>query len=76
VGLSILSGAHLTLFPALVDELRRRGGGDKVVFGGGIIPDDDVPALTAAGVARVFTPGASTVEIVEWLRANVRPRAA
>jgi methylmalonyl-CoA mutase C-terminal domain/subunit len=76
VGLSILSGAHLTLFPAVLEELRRRGGGDKVVFGGGIIPDDDVPALTAAGVARVFTPGASTVEIVEWLRANVRPRAA
>jgi methylmalonyl-CoA mutase C-terminal domain/subunit len=76
VGLSILSGAHLTLFPALVEELRRRGGGDKVVFGGGIIPDDDVPALTAAGVARVFTPGASTAEIVDWLRANVRPRAA
>jgi methylmalonyl-CoA mutase C-terminal domain/subunit len=76
VGLSILSGAHLTLFPALVEELRRRGGGDKVVFGGGIIPDDDVPALAAAGVARVFTPGASTAEIVDWLRANVRPRAA
>jgi methylmalonyl-CoA mutase C-terminal domain/subunit len=74
VGLSILSGAHLTLFPAVLDELRRRGGGDKVVFGGGIIPDDDVPALAAAGVAKVFTPGASTQEIVDWIRANVRPR--
>jgi methylmalonyl-CoA mutase C-terminal domain/subunit len=74
VGLSILSGAHLTLFPAVLDELRRRGGGDKVIFGGGIIPDEDVPALTAAGVAKVFTPGASTQEIVEWIRANVRPR--
>jgi len=74
VGLSILSGAHLTLFPAVLDELRRRGGGDKVVFGGGIIPDEDVPALTGAGVAKVFTPGASTQEIVDWIRANVRPR--
>ena len=74
VGLSILSGAHLTLFPAVLEELRQRGGGDKVVFGGGIIPDDDVPALTAAGVAKVFTPGASTQEIVDWIRANVRPR--
>src|SRR5213594_601334 len=73
VGLSILSGAHLTLFPAVVDELRRRGGGDKVVFGGGIIPDEDIPALSKAGVAKVFTPGASTQEIVDWIRANVRP---
>lgn len=76
VGLSILSGAHLTLFPAVLDELRRRGGGDKVVFGGGIIPDEDMPALSQQGVARVFTPGASTQEIVDWIRANVRSRAA
>src|SRR2546427_447262 len=76
VGLSILSGAHLTLFPAVVDELRRRGGGDKVVFGGGIIPDEDIPALGKAGVAKIFTPGASTQQIVDWIRANVRPRAA
>ena len=74
VGLSILSGAHLTLFPAVVEELRRRGGGDKTVFGGGIIPDDDIPALARAGVAKVFTPGASTQEIVDWIRAHVRPR--
>ena len=76
VGLSILSGAHLTLFPAVITELRQRGGGDIVVFGGGIIPDEDTQRLAAAGVARVFTPGASTAEIVEWVRANVRPRAA
>ena len=75
VGLSILSGAHLTLFPAVVEELRRRGGGDKLVFGGGIIPDEDAPALARAGVAKVFTPGASTQEIVDWIRANVRPPA-
>ena len=76
VGLSIPSGAHLTLFPAVVDELRRRGGGDKVVFGGGIIPDEDIPALGKAGVAKIFTPGASTQEIVDWIRANVQPRVA
>ena len=76
VGLSILSGAHLTLFPAVLEELRRRGGGDKVVFGGGIIPDEDVPALARAGVAKVFTPGAPTQEIVDWIRATVRPRPA
>ena len=74
VGLSILSGAHLTLFPAVLAELARRGGADKVVFGGGIVPDEDVPALTSAGVAKVFTPGASTQDIVDWIRANVRPR--
>ena len=75
VGLSILSGAHLTLFPAVVEELRRRGGGDKTVFGGGIIPDEDIPALARAGVAKVFTPGASTQEIVDWIRAHVRPQS-
>ena len=75
VGLSLLSGAHLTLFPAVLDELRRRGGGDKIVFGGGIIPDEDVPTLTAAGVAKIFTPGASTQDIIEWIRAYVAPRA-
>ncbi len=76
VGLSILSGAHLTLFPAVVAELRQRGGGDKLVFGGGIIPDEDMPALARAGVAKVFTPGASTQEIVDWIRANVPRRAS
>ena len=75
VGLSILSGAHLTLFPAVIAELQRRGGGDIAVFGGGIIPEDDVPALRQVGVAAIFTPGASTQEIVAWVRANVRPRA-
>ena len=73
IGLSLLSGAHLTLFPAVVEELRRRGGAEKVVFGGGIIPDEDMAALASAGVAKVFTPGASTQEIVDWIRANVTP---
>jgi methylmalonyl-CoA mutase, C-terminal domain len=76
VGLSILSGAHLTLFPAVIDELRRRGGGDIVVFGGGIIPDSDVEALRAAGVTGIFTPGATTQEIVDWVKTNVRARGA
>ena len=75
IGLSLLSGAHLTLFPAVLDELRRRGGGDKIVFGGGIIPDEDLPALKTSGVARIFTPGASTQDIIEWIRAYVAPRA-
>jgi len=71
IGLSILSGAHLTLFPAVVEELRRRGGGEKVVFGGGIIPDADIPELERLGVAKIFTPGATTQSIVEWARANI-----
>ena len=74
IGLSLLSGAHLTLFPAVLDELRSRGGGDVPVFGGGIIPDEDRPALEQAGVAAVFTPGATTSEIVAWIAGNVRPR--
>lgn len=75
VGLSLLSGAHLTLFPAVIEELRARGGGDIPIFGGGIIPDEDRPTLRAAGVAEIFTPGASTQDIVAWVHANVRPRA-
>ena len=74
IGLSLLSGAHLTLFPAVLDELRSRGGGDVPVFGGGIIPDEDRLALEQAGVAAVFTPGATTSEIVAWIAGNVRPR--
>ena len=75
VGLSILSGAHLTLFPAVIDELRSRGGGDIPVFGGGIVPDEDRAALMRAGVAEVFTPGASIQDIVTWVRAHVHARA-
>ena len=74
VGLSILSGAHLTLFPAVIDELRRRGAADVVVFGGGIVPDEDLAPLAQAGVQKLFTPGASTQDIVAWVRANVHPR--
>ena len=71
VGLSVLSGAHMTLFAKVVELLADRGADDVVVFGGGIIPDDDIPRLAELGVARVFTPGAPTTEIVEWVKANV-----
>ena len=74
VGVSILSGAHLTLLPAIVEELRGRGAPDVVVFGGGIIPDEDQEVLSAAGIGRVFTPGASTQDIVAWVRGNVPVR--
>jgi methylmalonyl-CoA mutase, C-terminal domain len=66
----------MTLFPAVMEELRQRGGSDIVVFGGGIVPDEDQAALRAAGVAAIFTPGASTQVIIDWIRAHVRPRAA
>ena len=71
VGLSVLSGAHLTLFARLTELMRERGVDDVVVFGGGIIPDDDRAELARLGVARVFTPGATTDEIVGWVREHV-----
>lgn len=74
IGLSLLSGAHNTIFPKILRLLREQGGGDIVVFGGGIIPDEDLPALRDTGVRRVFTPGTSTLEVIDWVRANVPPR--
>jgi methylmalonyl-CoA mutase C-terminal domain/subunit len=71
VGLSVLSGAHMTLFRRVVELLRERGADDIVVFGGGIIPDADIPELARLGVAKIFTPGATTQSIVEWVRGNV-----
>ena len=71
VGLSLHSGAHMTLFPKVVTMLRERGADDIVVFGGGIIPADDIPELEADGVEKIFTPGARTTEIVDWLRARL-----
>jgi methylmalonyl-CoA mutase C-terminal domain/subunit len=76
VGLSIMSGAHMTLFPAVIDALKQRGAGDVVVFGGGIVPKDDLPKLAAIGVAKIFTPGASTNEIVDWVEKELRPKVA
>ena len=75
VGLSIMSGAHLTLFPAVVDALKQRGATDVTVFGGGIIPQDDIPKLRESGVSQVFLPGTTTQSIVDWIRGNVKPRA-
>lgn len=74
VGLSILSGAHLTLFPAVMKALRERGADDVAVFGGGIVPQDDITTLKQAGVREIFTPGASTQDITTWIRENVQPR--
>lgn len=71
VGLSVLSGAHLTVFAKVMELLKARGADDVVVFGGGIIPEDDLPLLADMVVARVFTPGASPSEIVEWVRTHV-----
>jgi methylmalonyl-CoA mutase C-terminal domain/subunit len=74
VGLSIMSGAHMTLFPAVIAALHERGADDVLVFGGGIVPDEDLPALKQAGVAMIFKPGTSTDEIVRWVEENIRPR--
>lgn len=76
VGLSILSGAHMTLFPAILAALAERDAADVAVFGGGIVPEEDRTALLEAGVEQVFTPGASTQDIVDWIRGNVKPRAS
>jgi len=75
IGLSILSGAHLVQFPAVIDLLRERSASDVVVFGGGIISEEDIATLAKLGVAKVFTPGSTTQEIIHWVRENVRPRA-
>lgn len=74
IGLSILSGAHMTLFPRVMELLRERGVDDIVVFGGGIIPEEDIASLKAAGISEIFTPGASLEMIVGWVREHVRPR--
>jgi methylmalonyl-CoA mutase C-terminal domain/subunit len=71
VGLSVLSGAHMTLFRKVIELLNERGAADMVVFGGGIIPDADIPELTTIGVAKIFTPGATTQSIVDWVRDHV-----
>jgi methylmalonyl-CoA mutase C-terminal domain/subunit len=76
VGLSVLSGAHMTLFARLMELLNERDASDVVVFGGGIIPDADIPELQELGVAKVFTPGATMEEIVNWVRQNVGAPAA
>ena len=71
IGLSVLSGAHMTLFRRVLELLGERDAADIVVFGGGIIPADDIAELATLGVAKIFTPGATTASIIEWVRANV-----
>lgn len=74
VGLSILSGAHMTLFPEVIRLLKEKGAEDVAVFGGGIIPDEDAAKLKQMGVRQIFTPGASTEDIVKWVNESVHPR--
>ena len=76
VGCSLLSGAHMTLFPRIIDVLKERGADDVLVFGGGIIPDADIPKLKELGVAGIFTPGASMASITEWLEKALDEREA
>jgi methylmalonyl-CoA mutase C-terminal domain/subunit len=71
IGLSVLSGAHMTQFARVLELLKERDATDIVVFGGGIIPDEDIAELRRMGVARIFTPGAATTEIVDWVRATL-----
>ena len=74
VGLSLLSGAHKYLFPRVVELLRENRSGDIKVFGGGIIPKQDIPWLQSQGIRAIFTPGASTEDIISWVRANIQPK--
>ena len=76
VGLSVLSGAHMTLFPRVIELLKEQDAGDIVVFGGGIVPEADITELERLGVAKIFTPGASTYEIVEWVESHLGGQAA
>ncbi|WKZ56405.1 MAG: cobalamin B12-binding domain-containing protein [Bdellovibrionota bacterium] len=75
IGLSILSGAHMTLFPAVLELLKKESAEDVLVFGGGIIPEDDVTALKKQGVKEIFLPGTATQTIVDWVRCNVPHRS-
>lgn len=74
IGMSVLSGAHNTLFPKVMELLKEKGAGDIAVFGGGIIPKKDIPGLEDQGVLRIFNPGTSTEDIVAFIKENIRPR--
>lgn len=74
IGMSIMSGAHMTLFPAVIELLKKEQASDIRVFGGGIIPDDDIPLLERQGVAAIFTPGSSTQDIVKWIKEHIPAR--
>ena len=75
VGLSLLSGAHMTLIPKIIEQLKERDAGDVLVFGGGIIPDADIPKLKEMGVAEIFTPGSSMASITDWLHEALKARS-
>lgn len=72
IGMSILSGAHNHLLPKVVELLKEQGADDVLVFGGGVIPEDDIPGLKAQGIAEVFTPGTTTTETIEFIKNNVK----
>ncbi len=74
VGLSILSGAHMTIFPRVAQLMKEKGMDDVPLFGGGIIPDDDIPKLKQAGVSEVFLPGTSTEDVIKWIHEHVKER--
>ena len=74
IGLSIMSGAHMTLFPAVIDLLAQQGASDIAMFGGGIIPQDDIPKLKDRGVKEIFLPGTSTQDVVAWIEKHIAPR--
>jgi methylmalonyl-CoA mutase C-terminal domain/subunit len=75
IGVSILSGAHMTLFPAILDEMKARDASDILLFGGGIIPESDQQELKKLGVAHMFTPGAPTTEAIDWLRKTIEAKS-
>ncbi len=75
IGISILSGAHDYIFPKVIELLRQKGAENIIVFGGGIIPEEDIPALAEIGVKRIFTPGTPIEEAVTWVRENINPRS-
>jgi len=74
VGLSLLSGAHKELFPAVIAELKKAGLNDVIVFGGGVIPEEDIPFLKKSGLGAVFTPGTSLQTVIDFVKNNVKPR--
>ncbi|MBK7601566.1 MAG: cobalamin B12-binding domain-containing protein [Acidobacteria bacterium] len=74
IGLSILSGAHMTIFPRILELMKEKGMTDVTLFGGGIIPEDDIPRLKSAGVGEIFLPGTSTEDIIKYINQNIKPR--
>ena len=74
IGISLLSGAHNFLFPEIIKDLKKKGLDDLVIFGGGIIPDEDIKSLKKCGVKEIFGPGTTTSEMIDWINSNVQPK--